>query len=129
MEAATRTPNGVFGFKLHWHQMPALSSRLLEARPEAERSATRPVFHLMEERFPGVRFIWLTRRNKVAQAISYYRAAETNVWRVWNDNRLTAPAAGGKSEYRRAGIDRHLRIVNNMDAGWRRFSPSTEFRR
>ncbi len=121
VEAATRTPNGVFGFKLHWHQMPALSNRLSQARPEAEKSATRPILHLMEERFPGVRFIWLTRRNKIAQAISYYRAAETNVWRVWSDNRSTAPATGRKSEYNRAGIDRHLRMLNNMDAGWRRF--------
>src|SRR6185312_658033 len=30
LQAATRTANGVFGFKLHWHQMPALSRRLLE---------------------------------------------------------------------------------------------------
>jgi len=119
LEAATRTPNGVFGFKLHWHQMPALSNRLLEARPDV--LAGRPVFDLLQERFPDVRFIWLTRRNKIAQAISYYRAAETNVWRVWSDNRPAVTAAGRQPEYSRAGIERHLRMVNNMDAGWRRF--------
>jgi LPS sulfotransferase NodH len=26
LQAATRTRNGVFGFKLHWHQMPALAA-------------------------------------------------------------------------------------------------------
>lgn len=121
VEAATRTPNGVFGFKLHWHQMPALASRLLQLRPEAERQVRRPIFDLIQDRFPGVKFIWLTRKNKVAQAISYYRAAETNVWRVWSDNRPTAPASAVKAEYDRAGIERHLRIVNNTDAGWQRF--------
>jgi len=121
LRTATRTPNGVFGFKLHWHQMPALCNRILEARPEAEGLARRPVFDLLRERFPGLRFIWLTRRNKLAQAISYYRASETDVWRVWNDNRPAAPAAGRKPEYNRVGIERHLRMVNNMDAGWRRF--------
>src|SRR5689334_13823653 len=94
LQAATRTQNGVFGFKLHWHQMPALSNRLLELRPEAEDLARRPVFDLLQERFPGIRFVWLTRRNKIAQAISYYRAAETNVWRVWGDNRPAPPASG-----------------------------------
>ena len=121
LQAATRTRNGVFGFKLHWHQMPALSNRLLELRPEAERLARRPVFDLIQQRFPGIRFIWLTRRNKAAQAISYYRASETNVWRVRNDDRPVAPAHDKTAEYDRAGIERHLRMVNNMDAGWRRF--------
>ena len=121
LQAATSTRNGVFGFKLHWHQMPALCSRLLELQPDTESPAKRPVFDLIQERFPGVRFIWLTRRNKVAQAISYYRASETNRWRVWNDNRPTPPPSDRKPEYSRDGIERHLRIVNNMDAGWREF--------
>lgn len=121
LQAATRTQNGVFGFKLHWHQMPALSNRLLERRPDAESLARRPVFDLLQERFPGIRFVWLTRRNKVAQAISYYRAAETNIWRVWGDNRPAAPASARKADYSRAGIERHLRMLNNMDAGWQRF--------
>ena len=121
LEQATRTPNGVFGFKLHWHQMPALSRRLLETRPVSESLSNRPLFEMLRERFPDIKFIWLTRRNKVAQAISYYRASETNVWRAWNDERPMPTATDTEPEYNRAGIERHLRMVNNMDAGWRRF--------
>jgi LPS sulfotransferase NodH len=32
---ASRTPNGVFGFKLHWHQLPALRRRLIQQQPDA----------------------------------------------------------------------------------------------
>jgi LPS sulfotransferase NodH len=83
---ASRTPNGVFGFKLHWHQLPALRKRLAEARPVAEPDQRR-VLDLLRQRFSDPRFVWLSRRNKVAQAISYYRAAESRVWRTWNDGR------------------------------------------
>jgi LPS sulfotransferase NodH len=121
VQAATRTPNGVFGLKLHWHQMPALANRLVELRPESESQVRRPIFDLLKERFPGVRFIWLIRKNRVAQAISYYRASETDVWRIWNDQRPVAPPSGKKDAYSRAEIERHLRIINNMDAGWQRF--------
>jgi LPS sulfotransferase NodH len=31
--------------------------------------------------FPNLRYIWLTRRDKLRQGISYYRAMETKVWR------------------------------------------------
>ena len=126
--AATRTRNGAFGFKLHWHQMPALSRRLLELRPKAQEPAKRPVFALLQERFPDVRFIWLIRKNRVAQAISYYRASESNIWRVWTDNRPVLPPADKKLEYSRAEIERHLRMVNNMDAGWQRFFTAHKIR-
>jgi LPS sulfotransferase NodH len=120
VEAATRTQNGVFGFKLHWHQMPALANRLVQARSDAASLTGRPVFDLIQHRFPDMRFILLGRRNKIAQAISYFRASDTNVWRLWNDNRPPQSPAK-KPEYNRAGIERHLRMVLNMDAGWRRF--------
>jgi LPS sulfotransferase NodH len=118
MEAATRTPNGVFGFKLHWHQMPAIERRLLEAPPGAKPVVRRPILEMLRERFPGILFIWLVRRNKVAQAISYYRADLENIWRYWNDNRRTVTPSGKKGVYNRTEIERFLRLVNNMDAGW-----------
>ena len=127
MVEATRTPNGVFGFKLHWHQVPALRRRLIEAMPatvpahEANPADNRPVFDLLGQRFPGVRFVWLSRRNKVAQAISYYRAANTKVWRLWRDGRSPPAATDAKVDYDRAAIETFLRRVNAMDVGWRQF--------
>ncbi len=127
---ATRTPNDFFGFKMHWHQVPALRNRLIEAMPataapgsvyEANTPDNRPVFDLLNQRFPGIRFVWLSRRNKVAQAISYYRAARTKVWRLWNDGRSPPAAPAVKLEYDRAAIELFVRRVNAMDVGWRQF--------
>jgi LPS sulfotransferase NodH len=124
---ATRTANDMFGFKLHWHQIPALRRRLIEAMPATATPGpiqgpdNRPVYDLISRRFPGIRFIWLSRRNKVAQAISYYRAANTKVWRLWNDGRSPPAAMDTKLGYDRAAIEIFLRRVNAMDIGWRQF--------
>jgi LPS sulfotransferase NodH len=121
MIEASQTPNGVFGVKLHWHQLPAMRRRLIEAMPATETPDNRPVYDLLQRRFPGMRFIWLSRRNKVAQAISYYRAANSKVWRLWNDGRSPPPAPAGKVEFDRAAIEIFLRRVQSMDVGWRQF--------
>ena len=123
---ATHSPNGFFGFKLHFHQIPALRRRLIEAMPppvllDPRAADERPVFDLLRQRFPGIRFVWLSRRNKVAQAISYYRASRTRVWRLWNDGRSPPAAPDTKLEYDRAAIELFLRRVNAMDVGWRQF--------
>src|SRR5215472_12960916 len=34
----------------------------------------------MATEFPNLRYIWLTRRDKVRQAVSYYRAIKTGEW-------------------------------------------------
>src|SRR6516162_9826660 len=39
-----------------------------------------PVAVLLEEQFANLRYVWLTRRNKARQALSYYRASVTGQW-------------------------------------------------
>jgi LPS sulfotransferase NodH len=118
---ASRTPNGLFGFKLHWHQIPALHKRLAESSPAAVEQEGRTVPDLLRRRFPDSRFLWLSRRNKVAQAISYYRAAESKVWRTWNDARSSDERPAKQPVYDHARIERYLAIVHRQDEGWRRF--------
>src|SRR5271156_6210986 len=95
---AGTTDNGVFGFKLHWHQSPALVARLRAVRQPpaslvvpndaatggAESITATPVLmdRSLRSRLGEVRYIWLRRKNKVAQAISYYRAGKTDLWRM-----------------------------------------------
>ena len=118
---ASRTPNGVFGFKLHWHQLPALQKRLTESCPAAAEPDQRTVLDLLRQRFPDLRFLWLSRRNKVAQAISYYRAAESKVWRTWDDERASNELPVKRPVYDHARIEHYLGIVHRQDEGWRRF--------
>ena len=74
--AAATTPNGVCGLKLTAQQAEIFHRR---ASDDAGRA-----FASLKEAFdavlPGVRYIFLTRENKVAQAISFYRATIDQVW-------------------------------------------------
>ena len=119
--AASSTPNGVFGFKLHWHQVPSLRARLAQAMPMPQAPDNRPVFDLISQRLPDTRFVWLSRRNKVAQAISYYRAAQSQIWRVRADSRQSSASPALVPDFDRAAIANFLQTVQSMDTGWRRF--------
>ena len=65
------TPNGVFGVKIHWMQAQHLSrdSGFVDTRDG--------VFECL---FPGAKYIHLYRRDRRAQAISYFRALATREW-------------------------------------------------
>jgi trehalose 2-sulfotransferase len=56
-------PNGVFGFKAHYFQ-------LVEAFPNGRLEAT----------FPDLRYVYISRRNRLRQAISWARAEQTGQW-------------------------------------------------
>lgn len=57
------SPNGVFGAKIHWpHLQFLLLSKLLG-------------------QFPNARWIFIDRRDAVAQAVSYAKAVQTQQWR------------------------------------------------
>jgi LPS sulfotransferase NodH len=73
--AAGATSNGVFGAKVHWHQFGYLRDKLGLAR-----GAFNGDLENLAQTFPGVKFIYLTRRDKVLQAISYVKAIQTDVW-------------------------------------------------
>ena len=71
------TPNGVFGSKMMWGYLRELVPQL-SALLAIEDSSLPAV---LAAAFRQVRYIWLTRRDKVRQGISFYRALETKVWR------------------------------------------------
>lgn len=77
----SRTPNGMRGLKIHWHQLRVLE-RMLRAANEAFREAGGDIdfFDMQRRLFGPVRWIWLRRRDKVAQAVSLYRASRSNLW-------------------------------------------------
>jgi LPS sulfotransferase NodH len=71
------TPNGVFGAKLMWHYLGDLLPRLAAI---ADLRDTDPLA-ILSATFPNLRYIQLTRRDKVRQGISWYRAWKTHAWR------------------------------------------------
>src|SRR4051794_2597269 len=66
------TPNGVFAAKLMWTHLHDLAGRL--GRPARAE--------LLAERFPDPRYVHVTRGDKVAQAVSLWRAVQTRAWRA-----------------------------------------------
>jgi LPS sulfotransferase NodH len=118
LKSAT-TINGVCGVKMHYYQLADFARNM----GSIEKYRDLPASDLLTAAFPNLRYIWLTRRDKARQAISYHRACQTNEW--W---RLTdaAPAAQGASSPGTATFDpvaiaaRERLLVRN-DLGWKRF--------
>ena len=120
--AAGSTPNGVFGLKLHWHQIPALRDAFASASvAERTQVATMPLDELLRTRFSQAHYVWLRRRNKIAQAISYYRAAKTDNWRVQTRARAKADAAAPPLPFDLDEIESCVRAVEEFDRQWLAF--------
>lgn len=70
------TPNGVFGGKIIWQFHEDLVDRLRAIAGYEKLSMP----EVLSTAFPNLRYIWMTRRDKVRQAISYWKAIQTNTW-------------------------------------------------
>jgi len=98
------TPNGVFGAKLMWTHLLDLAERLDCAADPG----------LLEARLPALRYVHVTRGDKVAaQAVSLWRAVQTRAWR----------AGGVKEEgvavYHGGAIGRLFAQLTEQDEAWR----------
>jgi trehalose 2-sulfotransferase len=74
------TANGIFGLKFGLHE-PHFSALLAEFRklPDAPR-VSEPRAAVWDHAFPNSRHIFLTRRNKVRLAVSWWKAIRTEEW-------------------------------------------------
>jgi len=71
------TPNGVFGAKLMWGYL-ADFAQLLRG---IEGMGSRPLPELLARAFPGLRYVQITRRDKIRQAVSLWKAVQTQSWK------------------------------------------------
>jgi trehalose 2-sulfotransferase len=65
------TPNGVYGLKIHWSHVLLLAERLAVADD---------LSRVLEALFPDAAYINIVRRDRRAQALSFFRALGTNEW-------------------------------------------------
>jgi LPS sulfotransferase NodH len=68
------SPNGIFGFKAHWPQFEAFFG---------DRE--------VRELFPDLRFLYIYRRDRIRQAVSYSKAIKTGKWASHNEARHARP--------------------------------------
>jgi len=94
--ALRTSPNGVFGFQAHWGQFEfASKAGLLRS-------------------LPGLRFIHIERRDRLAQAVSLARALQTGQW-------TSRSPARRPPVYDAAQIRACLRGIERLDMQWRTF--------
>jgi trehalose 2-sulfotransferase len=97
------TGNGVFAAKLMWTHLHDLADRL-GREPDAQ---------LLADRFPDPHYVHVTREDKIAQAVSLWRAVQTRAWRAGEvtDN--------GHVEYHAGAIGHLASDLSDQDAAWR----------
>ena len=106
------TPNGVFGAKLMWGHLADLTqfARAMDAY------RTLPLAGLLHELVGNPRYVWVTRRDKVRQAVSLWRAIQTSVWRHGEDDDDMADL-----RYSSDALRHLVRRLVDHDTGWELF--------
>jgi LPS sulfotransferase NodH len=106
------TPNGVWAAKVMMGYFKGLLGRLRATARLSGRDL--PDSELLARAFPNLRYVWITRRDKVRQAVSLARAIQTQAW--WAE---MEPVRDPSYDF--AAIDRLLQLVVLHEAGWQSF--------
>lgn len=106
------TPNGVFAAKLMWNNVPWAVRKFQEMSPFAAMGRAA----IFSTAFPGLRVVNVTRRDRVAQAVSWARMAQDGVWVVSDDE----PAIPARTpEYDFELISALERLITVGEQQWR----------
>ncbi len=103
-----RTDNGVWGGKLMWGHVPDLLSRARELPGLAGADLQAVLAELLED----PRMVLVTRADKVAQAVSLWRALQTQRWRGNTSEQEQEPV------YEFAGSDHLVRQLCEHEEAW-----------
>jgi LPS sulfotransferase NodH len=106
-----RTPNGVWGGKLMWNQTPLLMER---AAGLPDRSGTGLLWAIRDVVGSDPVLVHVYRPDVVSQAVSFWRAVQTRVWRGRPD-----PIRDGRAEYHAAAIAHVVRMLQAQEEAWR----------
>ncbi len=105
------TENGVFATKLMWRHLPdlqALAAQLPEYRGLE-------LHDLLTQLLRDPRYVWMSRRDKVRQAVSLWRALQTRAWRLEHPHET---GAAQNLRYSFEGIDHLVRSLTAEDRAW-----------
>ncbi len=114
METRRSSPNGVFGIKIHYeHLLDVWKGREAEAAPLLRGYD---------------RLVLLSRRDKIAQAVSLYKARVTQIWSSLDIKFLDEddPRRLRKATYDPVSIAQALADLIKQEIGWRSFLQAHE---
>jgi LPS sulfotransferase NodH len=109
VRATSVTPNGSFGCKLTYLALKDVLARL--RRIHHTRLSDVP---LLARAFPNPVFVWLRRRNALAQAVSWARALQTDQW-------VSPRAAKADPAFDYDLIKKQLAAIRSQEAAWIRW--------
>ena len=108
------TLNSVFGAKVMWGYFDDFVSKLRQI-PDCRGMA---VPDLMQIVFPNLHYIWMTRRDKVRQAVSFWKAIQTDVW-AWTTDEPPVPAKEPAFDFE--AIDYLVQEIVTHEAAWQQY--------
>lgn len=113
------SPNGVFGAKMMWNYFDDFRTRLGELPGLGGLTFNQA----LDEVFPRLRIIFMRRRDKVPQAVSLWKAIQTQQWRTDPESAANprpdhAAQSGRPVEYDYRAIKHLLDELHRWDARW-----------
>jgi LPS sulfotransferase NodH len=118
VKAASTTSNGIAGIKLHYYQFAELPHKMQAIESQHGLTAAQ----LMMKLYPQAKFLWLTRRDKSRQAISFLMASSTEEWWTIEGSASEKPAdLAEEPEFDPHAIALRERILLENDSKWRIF--------
>jgi LPS sulfotransferase NodH len=111
------TPNGVFGSKLMWSYF----NDFLELMRGIPRFGGMGDGSLLNAAFPDVHYVFVSRSDKVRQAVSLWRALQTWVWRKGEGRGSDEPLPERRAVYSFDAIDHLLDQLRRHEDAWRGF--------
>jgi LPS sulfotransferase NodH len=117
------TLNGVFGAKMMWNYLDEFKLRMAELPGLGDLSFN----ERLEAVFPRLKIIFMRRRDKVAQAVSLWKAIQTQQWRTESESdseTIEADEAPGVGYDYRA-IEYLLNELHLCDARWEEWFHAT----
>jgi LPS sulfotransferase NodH len=110
------TRNGVFGAKMMWNYLDEFKMRMGEIPGLGDLT----FIERLDAVFPRLKLIFMRRRDKVAQAVSLWRAIQTQQWRTEAESDAERPDEQSilRAEYDYRAIDHLLNELHRWDARW-----------
>jgi LPS sulfotransferase NodH len=109
--------NGVFGVSIHWFQVNDAVRRLRSYLNTSEGGA----HDVLSRSFPGLSYIWLRRRDKVAQAVSWYKAIQTGRYVKTREARGASQRAAPEIAFDYSAIQTYWTALRSSEKSWERF--------
>ena len=103
------TANGVFGAKIMWGYLGDFADLLRGI----DGLRALPIPQLLNEVFPALRYVQITREDKVRQAVSLWKAVQTQAWRREGEGK-----ADVEVEFSFRAINYLVRLLTAHDASW-----------